>query len=69
MKAQIKKIIIFSLISGLMFTGLLAVYDYYAGKTFSIREFILRGLYFAIVTGLFDYYYLKKQAKKKNGIE
>ena len=63
MKTQIKKIIIFSLISGLMFTVILAVYDYYAGKTFSLWDFILRGLYFAIVTGLFDYYFLKKQAK------
>ena len=70
MNTQIKTIIKSGLISGIIYAGLMAGFDYSDGQDFSMWRFIFNALIFGIFMGLMTRYNLKKQAdKEKNKTE
>ncbi len=69
MNTQTKIIIKSSLLSGIVFSGLMAGFDYSDGQDFRIWRFIFNALFFGILTGPMKFYNLKKQAKKTNNNE
>ena len=69
MNTQTKTIIKSSLLSGIIYAGLMAGFDYSDGQDFRIWRFTFHFLFFGIFMGLMNRYLLKKQAKKKNKTE
>ena len=70
MNTQIKTIIKSGLISGIIYAGLMAGFDYSDGQDFRMWRFIFNALIFGIFMGLMTRYNLKKQAdKEKNKTE
>jgi len=65
MKTQIKTVLISGLISGIVYAGLMAGFDYFNGHDFKIWKLIFNVLFFGIFMGLFSYYNMKKRSKKK----
>ena len=65
MKTQIKTVLISGLISGIVYAGLMAGFDYFNGQDFKIWKLIFNVLFFGILMGLFSYYNMKKRSKKK----
>ena len=69
MNTQIKTIIKSGLISGIIYAGLMAGFDYSDGQDFRMWRFIFNAL-IGIFMGLMTRYNLKKQAdKEKNKTE
>ena len=66
MTAQTKAIIKSGLISGVVYAGLMAGFDYSDGQDFKIWKFIFHASFFGIFMGFMTRYNLKKQAKKEN---
>jgi preprotein translocase subunit SecG len=65
MSAENKVFIKSFLLSGLVYAGLMAGFDYSEGQEFSIWRFILGFLFFGIFMGLVSRYKHKKQLKKE----
>ena len=66
MTTQTKAIIKSGLISGIVYAGLMAGFDYYDGQDFRIWKFIFHASFFGIFMGFMSRYNLRKQAKKEN---
>ena len=66
MTTQTKAIIKSGLISGVIYAGLMAGFDYSDGQDFRIWKFIIHALFFGIFMGFMNIYNQKKQAKKEN---
>ena len=66
MTTQTKAIIKSGLISGIVYAGLMAGFDYSDGQDFRIWKFIFRASFFGIFMGFMTRYNLRKQAKKEN---
>jgi len=66
MTTQTKAIIKSGLISGIVYAGLMAGFDYSDGQDFRIWKFIFHASFFGIFMGFMTRYNLKKQAKKEN---
>ena len=64
MKKRTKGIIVSGLVSGLLYAGFMAGYDYYDNEPISILKFIFNALFFGILMGVVNGYLMKKQAKK-----
>ena len=69
MDIQTKTIIKSGLLSGIIYAGLMAGFDYSDGQDFRIWRFIFNLLFFGIFMGLINRYNLKKQTKKGNKTE
>ncbi len=65
MKTQIKTVLKHGLISGIIFAGLMAGFDYFNGQDFMIWKLIFIALFFGLLDGLATYYIMKKRLKKK----
>ena len=65
MNTQIKTIIKSGLISGIVYAGLMAGFDYSDGQDFRIWRFIFNALFFGIFMGFMTQYNLKKQAEEE----
>ncbi len=61
---QTKAILIGTLIGGLVYAGLMTLFDYSYKKDFSIGKFSANFIFFGIFMGWLTYYNLKKQSKK-----
>ena len=66
MTTQTKAIIKSGLISGIVYAGLMAGFDYSDGQDFRIWKFIFQASFFGIFMGFMTRYNLRKQAKKEN---
>jgi len=66
MTTQTKAIIKSGLISGIVYAGLMAGFDYSDGQDFRIWKFIFHASFFGIFMGFITRYNLRKQAKKEN---
>ena len=66
MTSQTKAIIKSGLISGILYAGLMAGFDYSDGQDFRIWKFIFHASFFGIFMGFMTRYNLRKQAKKEN---
>jgi len=66
MTTQTKAIIKSGLISGIVYAGLMAGFDYSDGQDFRIWKFIFHASFFGIFMGFMTRYNLRKQAKKEN---
>ena len=66
MTTQTKAIIKSGLISGILYAGLTAGFDYSDGQDFRIWKFIFHASFFGIFMGFMTRYNLRKQAKKEN---
>jgi hypothetical protein len=66
MTTQTKAIIKSGLISGILYAGLMAGFDYSDGQDFRIWKFIFHASFFGIFMGFMTRYNLRKQAKKEN---
>ena len=66
MTTQTKAIIKSGLISGIVYAGLMAGFDYSDGQDFRIWKFIFHASFFGIFMGFMSRYNLRKQAKKEN---
>ena len=69
MDTQTKTILKSGLLSGIVYAGLMAGFDYSDGQDFRIWRFIFHLLFFGIFMGLMNLYNLKKQTKKENKTE
>lgn len=65
MKTQIKTVLISGLISGIVYAGLMAGFDYFNGQEFKIWKLIFNTLGFGLLDGLATFYIMKKRSKKK----
>jgi hypothetical protein len=65
MRVENKVFIKSFLISGLVYAGLMAGFDYSEGQEFRIWRFLLSFLFFGIFMGLVSRYNHKKQLKKE----
>ena len=66
MTTQTKAIIKSGLISGILYAGLMAGFDYSDGQDFRIWKFIFHASFFGIFMEFMTRYNLRKQAKKEN---
>ena len=66
MTTQTKAIIKSGLISGIVYAGLMAGFDYSDGQDFRIWKFIFHASFFGIFMGFMTRYNLRKQAKEEN---
>ncbi|HLF53197.1 hypothetical protein [Flavobacterium sp.] len=65
MKTENKIFIKSFLISGLVYAGLMAGFDYSDGQSFRIFKFLLHFFFFGLSMGLLSRYNYKKQMKKE----
>lgn len=64
MTTQTKAIIKSGLISGIVYAGLMAGFDYSDGQDLSIGKFLANFIFFGIFMGWLTYYNIKKQSRK-----
>ncbi|UQD55696.1 hypothetical protein [Flavobacterium sp. K5-23] len=65
MKPLIKLMTLTFLLSGLVYAGLLAGFDYSEGSEFKLWKFIFNACFFGLFMALMARYNYKKQNKKK----
>ncbi len=63
MKTQIKAIIRTGLISGIVYAGIMAAFDYYDGQDFRIWTFVFNTIFFGTLMGLMKRNNLKNKTK------
>ena len=63
-KKQTKAILIGALIGGIVYAGLMTLFDYSYRQDFSIGKFLANFIFFGIFMGWLTYYNIKKQSKK-----
>ena len=61
---QTKAILIFTLIGGLVYAGLMTLFDYSSKQDFSIGKFLANFIFFGIFMGWLTQYNIKKQSRK-----
>ena len=61
---QTKAILIGTLIGGLVYTGLMTLFDYSSKQDFSIGKFLVNFIFFGIFLGWLIHYNIKKQSEK-----
>lgn len=58
-----KKILLKSLVSGMVYAAIMAAWDYYDGEAFNLWKFIFCFTFFGGVMGLSDLYQSRKKKK------
>lgn len=53
-------------ISGVMFTLIMSAFDYYEGLGFNPQKALFQFLFFGIFMGIWNYFTLKRKAKREN---
>lgn len=66
MKPENKLFIKSSLMSGLIYAGLMAGFDYSTGEEFKIMKFLFHFIFFGLSMGLLSRYNYKKGLKKED---
>jgi len=61
---QTKAILIGALIGGLVYAGLMTLFDYSSKQDFSIGKFLANFIFFGIFMGWLTHYNIKKQSRK-----
>ena len=61
---QTKAILIGTLIGGLVYTGLMTLFDYSHRQDLSIGKFLANFIFFGIFMGWLTHYNIKKQSRK-----
>ncbi|AXT20389.1 hypothetical protein D7030_04515 [Flavobacteriaceae bacterium AU392] len=65
MNTQTKSVLKSGLISGIVYAGIMAGFDYLDGQSFRIWRFIFNILFFGILISLMTQYNLKKTSSKR----
>ena len=66
MNKKTKSIIMGGVVGGVIYTSMMAGFDYSDGQDFKIWKFIFHTSFFGIFMGVLTRYNLRKQAKKEN---
>ncbi|WP_298512871.1 hypothetical protein [uncultured Kordia sp.] len=66
MNLQTKQLLIYGVISGIIFAVMMAGFDYFSGEEFSGFKFLIHASLFGFFMAITDRYVLNKKGKKEN---